>query len=477
MTLQHDVLRKLCGLVALLTIGGASQMRSQTTQPGEDKAQNSLTITLRDEAPYFTPKRSRVAKGTTITWVNKGPALVHTILVNEVKGPVRSGSIRPGEIWSHTFQDDEDAVIKTSCEVHPYMYGLIAVGNPPESLIAATESALKGARTTPNLTPHVLEFPLPVPNSVPGILVIDKEDNVWFTMGGGGFGNISYPPLNKIGRLTLDGDIRIYSTPGEASGPSGVALARDGSVYITELFGNTILRLDSKRKVIDRIPIPTPESWPTGLVFDPAGNLWVNETKGNKLARLSTNNVLTEFPLPTRDSRATGMVIDSKGDLWIAERDGGKIGHLTQDGTFVEYSVPTPNAKPTGMAADRFGRVWFGERQGNKIGVVSDGQIQEYPLPTPNSGPFSLCIDNDGQVWFTEMYGNRIGVLDPFSGRIQEYDLPTPDSWPLGLAMDSQGNLWYSMQLKNKIGVLLKPGAQGRESVSADAGVARGPQQ
>src|SRR5215471_7482392 len=106
------------------------------------------------------------------------------------------------------------------------MYGLVAVGNPPESLIAATESKLQGNKTT-NLTPHVLEFPLPVANSVPGILMIDKEDNVWFTMGGGGFGNISYPPLNKVGRLTLDGDIRIYSTPEDGSGPSGIALASD----------------------------------------------------------------------------------------------------------------------------------------------------------------------------------------------------------------------------------------------------------
>lgn len=428
-----------------------------------DEVQSSdaeFTVILRDEAPYFNPRRLRVARGSKIVWKNQGPVLTHTILINAASGVARSGSIRPGHTWSYVFGESDDAVVKTSCEIHPYMYGIVIVGDPPDKLIQAVESKLDPNQSS-GLLARVLEFSLPVPDSFPGILAIDSEDNVWFTMGGGGFAGIEIPPRNLIGRLTLDGDIKIYSVPTQASGPSGIVVSPDGMVFTTELFGNKIARIDPLKHVIEEHPAPTPDSWPTGLALDGEGNLWFNETKGNKIGCLSRSGNITEFPVPTPGSRSTGLAVDPQGNVWIAEREGNKIGCLRRDGTFLEFSIPTPQAKPTGLTLDSQGRVWFAERQGNKIGVLENGQIREYPLPNPNSGPFSVLVDQEGQVWFTEMFGNRIGMLNPISEKIVEYDLPTKDSWPGGLAMDSQGNLWFSMQLRNKVGVILRtPGGE-----------------
>lgn len=421
--------------------------------PQNQSAPKSFTVILSDEAPYFSPKRLRIPRGSSVRWENRGPALIHTIAVNTAKGLVH-GSVKPGESWSHTFADNEDAVIKTACEVHPYMYGIVIVGNPPDSLLLAGESAARARPDEPQL--KILEFPLPKTDSVPSIMAVDAEDNVWFTMGGGGFANINYPPQSMIGRITLDGDLTVHQLPTKASAPDGLIVSPTGEIFITEFFGNKIARIDPRRKTMEEFNIPTAEAWPTALALDSKGNLWFNENKGNKIGRLSPSGIITEYLIPTANSRPTGMVIDAHDRVWFAQRDGNKIGCVLNDGSIVEYRIPTPKAKPTAMAVDAQGRIWFSERQGNKIAVLENDQIREYPLPHPDSGPFFLLIDGDGQVWFTELFGNRIGVLNPRTGVIAEHDLPTKDAWPGGLAMDSQGNLWFALQLKNKVGVILR---------------------
>lgn len=437
-------------------------------------AVNGLKVELFDQAPYFQPKRVNVKPGTTVTWTNRGPGLIHTVLAVTETGEARSGPIHPGGSWSHTFTGD--AVIKTSCEIHPHMYGIVIVGAPSASLISAVESRVP-TPSAPGLSVDIVEFPLPVPNSVPGILVIDPQDNVWVTMGGGGWGNIAHPPLPHFARLTADGDISVYSTPTAASGPSGILLAPDGNLFITEIMGGKIARFDPRTKAIEEYAIPTENAWPTGLDLAADGSLWFNQTKGNKVGRLSPDGVITEFAVPTEKGNPTGMDIDSKGNIWIAERDGSKIGCLKPNGTFLEYQIPTPRAKPSGVLVDREDRVWFAEREGNKIGVIENGRMREYPLPNPRSGPFFLAEDSNGLIWFSEVFGNRIGVLNPVTGRILEFGLPTPDSWPGGLAFDSQGGLWFTEQLGNKIGYIGNPtqavrAALDREKKEAGGGTA-----
>lgn len=460
---------------ALLATAGWTRASDRPAAPPDAQAPEGApaqVVELYDQAPYFQPKRLKVRRGTTVVWDNHGPGLIHTIVVMTEEGPARSGPIGPGERWSHTFTSD--AVVKASCEIHPYMYGIVIVGDPPASLIETTERQAPSTGAA-GVSVDVVEYPMPVPNSVPGILYPDAQDNIWVTLGGGGWGNIAHPPLPKFARLTADGDITVYSTPTDASGPSGVRVGRDGRVYLTLLMGGKIARFDPRTKVIEEFPIPTDTPWPTGLELAPDGAVWFNETKGNKVGRLSPDGVITEYPVPTENGRPTGIALDSKGNVWIAERDGSKIACLRRDGSFVEYALPTPNAKPAGILVDRDDRVWFAQREANAIGVIEQGRLREYPLPNPKSGPFYLVEDASGLIWFSETFGNRIGVINPGTGRIVEFALPTPDSWPGGLVFDSQGALWFAEQLGNKVGMIANPAQAVRKAFEQqDAAAAAG---
>lgn len=433
--------------------------------PGASAAATQ-TVVLTDEAPYFHPRRLRVERGTTVTWRNEGPALTHTIFFVGADGAVHSGPLPPHQTWSHRFATD--AVVRTSCEIHPYMYGILVVGHPSDALIKAVEATA----TTPAhgaVSTRILEFPLPVPNSVPGIIALDANDNAWFTMGGGGWGNINHPPLPKFGRLTLDGDISVYSTPTAESGPSGLLVAPDQTIYITELMAGKIAHFDPRTRNIDEFDVPTNPAWPTGLALSQGGELWFNETKGNKVGTLHANGHVSEIAVPTAGAHPTGMVIDHAGTVWIAERDGGKIARIGAGESFVEMELETPKVKPAGMTLDPSGRVWVAEREGNRLLRVDADGIKAFALPNPHSGPMFMTADVAGNIWFSEVYADRIGVFVPALERFVEFAVPTPDSWPGGVAFDRQGNLWFTEQLANKVGVLLEAQTALAQALSAEA--------
>jgi streptogramin lyase/plastocyanin len=432
-------------------------------------AQPAFEIILRDEAPYFNPQRLKVPIGATVVWRNQGPALVHTIVVSTESGTVSSGSIFPGATWRHTF--GESAIVKTACSVHPYMYGFVIAGDISDERIASVTSATHDENAHSSRG-EILEFPLPVANSVPGIIAIDEQDFAWFTMGGGGWANINHPPLNFVGRLSREGDFAQFDLPTRESGPSGLTLAPSGMVFITQLMSGKLAKLDSRRRIVEEIPTASPHSWPTGLDLDRNGNLWFAMTRANRIGRLSPDGSVQEYTVPTLDARPTGIKVDREGNVWFAERDKSKLGCRRRDGTFVEYALPTEDAKPSGIAIDELGRIWIAERSGNALAVLEQGTIREHRLPRPNSGPFFLRIDYFGNVWFTETFGNRIGVFKPTTGEVTEYDIPTPDSWPGGLDIDSQGNVWFTEQLGNKVGVLLS----GKRNATTTPPPARAPE-
>ena len=55
-------------------------------------------------------------------------------------------------------------------------------------------------------------------------------------------------------------------------------------------------------------------------------------------------HVTAEFTVPTANSAPNGITIGFNGFLYIAETNGNNIAKMTTGGAFTEYNVPTPNS-------------------------------------------------------------------------------------------------------------------------------------
>jgi streptogramin lyase len=109
--------------------------------------------------------------------------------------------------------------------------------------------------------------------------------------------------------------------------------------------------------------------------------------KGLQSAAVGSDpTVITEFPLPSADSNLGAITPGPDGALWFTERSGNKIGRITTAGVITEFPL---SSQPIWIAAGPDDALWFTERAVpyDKIGrITTVGVITEFPLPTAATG-------------------------------------------------------------------------------------------
>lgn len=53
--------------------------------------------------------------------------------------------------------------------------------------------------------------------------------------------------------------------------------------------------------------------------------LWFTGFNGNRIGRITTSGVITEYPIPTQSSGPEGISAGPDGDLWFVESFSNKI--------------------------------------------------------------------------------------------------------------------------------------------------------
>jgi plastocyanin len=102
------------GVLAATTLAAAPLAHADDATQVEIKAFN------------FTPKESKVAVGTTVTWTNKDPE-PHTVI--DKNGHFRSAALDTGDSFSFTFKDA--GTYTYFCSLHPHMTGTVEVAPKP----------------------------------------------------------------------------------------------------------------------------------------------------------------------------------------------------------------------------------------------------------------------------------------------------------------------------------------------------------
>jgi virginiamycin B lyase len=207
-------------------------------------------------------------------------------------------------------------------------------------------------------------------------------------------------------------------------------------------------------------PVPSGGS-PYLITWGFSGDLWFTEPEFNKVAKITSAGVITEYDVPTANSNPLGIATVGGGDAWFTEYNANKIGHVTAAGVFSEFTIPTPSSGPWGIIPGPTGGYWFVEQLGNKIGFINNaGTITEYPIPTPSSFPVTIDWVTNDRLWFTEGGTNKIGSIT-VGGVITEY----PAIAGAGLGRIATGydgfdfvDMWFVEQSADKVGKIASDG-------------------
>jgi virginiamycin B lyase len=164
----------------------------------------------------------------------------------------------------------------------------------------------------------IREFPLGK-NSGPRGLAVGPDGNFWFTLNiGKGWG---------IAMLSPSGHMRQFPVPGAGAANYGaIALGPDGALWFTAAKANEIGRItvDGQLKLY---PLPISNAAPYEIV-SANGALWFGEDNKNLLGRIATDGTITEYALPKIAGK--GYAIDvlatgPDGRLWMTRPDVNQL--------------------------------------------------------------------------------------------------------------------------------------------------------
>lgn len=258
---------------------------------------------------------------------------------------------------------------------------------------------------------------------------------------------------SRTTRLSTDGTVHSFALPQPRSGPTTVAIARDGRIWFTESGGNRIGRMNPDGSGLVEYPLPHPDSSPRIIARGEDGNMWFSEHTGNRMGRITPQGRIAEFEIPTPASQPRAIALGADGNIWFGMFAAGKIGRITPAGVITEFPIPTPGSGPRALAAGPDGNIWFSEYKTDKIGRITPaGKITEFPLPRPNSGPGDITAGADGAMWFVELSGGMDGVFTDgkrvgriaLDGAVSEFAMPVQGPSPINIAVGPDRNIWYS---------------------------------
>lgn len=279
-------------------------------------------------------------------------------------------------------------------------------------------------------------------------IVFDKQGNVWVT-------DIGVP--NRIARLdTRTGEYRgDFLVPQPTKGIHDLMIDNDGVIYLPENTGPNLDSFDTKtEKWIASYPMD-PDHTISGvehgqsIVIDSKHNIYLNFIEGNGMSRIGWQTKETKVTtLPTPNSFPYGVVKDSHDNVWIAEFHGSKLARLdAQTQTYTEFSPPTRPALIRRLTVDSHDDVWFGLFSGGKLDRLDPKtfKITEWSIPYENSEPYDeKQALGSNKIWFSDGgQGGALVLFDPASADFTIYPTPQRTDLPM-IRIANDGSVWYA---------------------------------
>lgn len=209
-------------------------------------------------------------------------------------------------------------------------YGTIIVG-PDNNLWYSSQAAGKIGKidlSTNNITEYTVASPYG--------LAAGSDGNIWFTSTTSG--------NNRIGRITTNGTNVTYFNTGltsncfnQSTTISGYTIDTNplmtsdtqGNIWFLETAANKIGKISLLGDITEYTVPTTSAGLNIGIALGPDNCIWFNESNGNKIGRLNpANGVFTEFTIPTANSFPLCVCIASNGSLWLTEQSANKIGTI-----------------------------------------------------------------------------------------------------------------------------------------------------
>ena len=193
--------------------------------------------------------------------------------------------------------------------------------------------------------------------------------------------------------------------------PNGVAVDGSGNVFVTDTEGNRVLKLTSAGVLITSWATP---SQPADIAMDAAGNVYVLAF-GNGVVSKYTNGGALLTTIGTVGSglgqlqAASGIAVDASGRLYVADITRMRILRFLANGTFDMEFVATN--EPTDVAPGPDGNVYVTVSNTSQLRQYSSSGVLLFSWISGLELPYRIVISPTGALYISEQINNRISLF------------------------------------------------------------------
>lgn len=251
------------------------------------------------------------------------------------------------------------------------MLGLMALAMAPAGRAQTLSTVITNSAA---LSPGIVE---------PHSILVDSNGTIYFTDGGGifGFGDSAHRVLafnpTTVTLSVVAGDFNGRSGTNDGTGilarffnPAGIIAARGGLVVADS--GNHAIRYvgfdgvvtniagaPAMPGLVDATGTAARFNTPIGLTIDSAGNIYVADSKNDRIRRIDPSDVVTT--VATGFKQPNDVVVGDNGELWVADTLNHQIKTILTNGTVVVragqgiagFSDAFPNAADALLSSPR----------------------------------------------------------------------------------------------------------------------------
>ncbi len=257
--------------------------------------------------------------------------------------------------------------------------------------------------------------------------------------------------------------------------PTALAISPEGELYIAVGWAHRVFKIDAAGVIHVVAGVgggrtflgdggPALEAklyYPTGITFDPSGNLVIADTFNGRVRRVDkTTGIIETIVHLVPGGVPTGVAYDGSGNLFIVDNSNhrvwkkdastGNVDPFTGTGVFGFAgdggpAVSAQLAYPYHVAVDAAGVVYITDTSNKRIRRVDPGGIitTEILLSTPGVGAGPMGIALSGSFLYFSESGGRVQRKDLTSGTVTMLASSGLDfgGFGGGLAVDSSGPL------------------------------------
>jgi DNA-binding beta-propeller fold protein YncE len=252
---------------------------------------------------------------------------------------------------------------------------------------------------------------------------------------------------NRVQKFTGDG--KFLATFPVAAMPGGIAVDKDGNIYVALLMLGKICVYSAAGKPIrewGKIGSGDEElDQPGGIAIGVDSSIYVADQINRRVQRFSREGKFLSkwgdygtkpgqfggnIPRPQRVGGPHFLAFDSKGDIYTTEASVGRVQKFTADGKFLLAwgdngtgpggfgGRPKNLPGPIGICVDKEDRVWVSATN-NRVQQFTDrgkflrGFGEKGTQPTQFQTPHALATDSRGYLYVVDAQNHRIQKFQP----------------------------------------------------------------